>query len=109
MGHAEASRKVKGAPLARLTVDPNLPSHHFNQAGGNRQSESGSAVFSRRGAIGLCEGFEDGLLLLFRDSAPRIDDLEVKGDFPLRCRVRGGVHHHFAAVREFDRVTCEVQ
>src|SRR3984893_10449076 len=73
---------VKGRSLAELTVHADAAAHEFNQARGNRETQTRAAEFSRGRSIGLGEGLEDPFLMGGVDANASVADLEVEANLP---------------------------
>jgi hypothetical protein len=52
-GRLELCGEVENAAFARLVFHPDLSAHQVDEAGRNRQSQTGASKFTRGGRIGL--------------------------------------------------------
>ena len=71
-------REVERAAPADLALEPDLPAHHLDQAGRDRQAQPGAAVLAGRRGVGLGERLEEPLLLLGGDADAGVADGEVQ-------------------------------
>ena len=86
----ERELQNEGRSLIFPAIDPDRPSHQFDQLPGDRQAEPGAAVFSRRRRIGLFERRENFLKLVARNTDSRILDFDVQDHSALAARPRRG-------------------
>ena len=98
--------KIETAAAPGITVDLQFSSHHRHQPGGDRQPETGAAVFSGRRVIRPAERFENDFLLVFGDADTAVADAEQQ-----TMRIVGhrlNTQHHFASGSKFERVADQV-
>ena len=100
---------MEGATLSLLTLHPDLPAHQRHQLRGDAKAQSRSTILSRRGIVGLPEGFKNQLLFVWRDADATVDHPEVQrhGFFGSRFRVH--VNDHLALLGELDGVPHQIQ
>ena len=78
IGESEAACEMECAAAPDFTFEPKFPAHEGDEAGGDGESESRSAVLARGGCVGLSEGVENDLLLFWRNSDSGVVHLEMQ-------------------------------
>src|SRR5581483_10108394 len=73
----EQRGEVEGAAAALLALHPEPAAHHLHQSGRDGESQAGAAIFPGGGAFSLAEGFENALLLFYRDPYSCVGDAEM--------------------------------
>ena len=77
---------MKGAALARGTLDPQFAPHEGDQLSADRQAKAGAAVFPRIGGVSLFEAVEDLSQFVRGDADAGVGDAAVEAD-PALCRL----------------------
>ena len=71
-------RQVRGKPerraLAERTFDPEFATHEPREASRNAEAETGAAITPGGAAVGLCERFENALLIAGGDADAGVAD-----------------------------------
>ncbi len=131
----ETHGEMEAAAAAGLAVEPDPPAHHADQAGGDGQTQPGSAMPPGGRAVGLLEHAEDGRVFFRGNADPRIGNGEVQcyvvcraargktgfqsvtfgragfqpvGALVFRGCLPGDFQHDLAALRKLDGVVDEV-
>ena len=104
----EPHREVERAPPADLALQPDLPAHHLDQPGRDRQAQPRAAVLAGGRSVRLGEGLEELLLLVGGDADARVADGEVQADLLLGPRLHIDAKHDLAPLGELDGVAHQV-
>src|SRR5207247_110947 len=102
--HPHRKREIERRSLARLGFDPDAPTVHLDDALGDRQAETGSALLARDRAVGLLELLENLGLIGRGNTGSRV--AYRNRERPVR---REGSDRDLALVGELDRVADQVE
>src|ERR1700688_2840849 len=100
----EGNNEVKGTPLVQFAFNPYASIHHADQPRANCQSESGTSVHARHGAVSLGKRFEDFALFVRRNSNTGILDGKMQAHRMGRFTLLLHRDEDLAAFGEFDGV-----
>jgi hypothetical protein len=102
----QPGREPERAPLAGGAADPDGAAHHLDKSLGDGQPQARASVVPGGRGVGLHEGLEQPLLVLFGDAHPGVADLDPHQVGPGRVHRHG--HRHLAPLGELDGVAGQV-
>ena len=99
---------MKCAALARFTFHPNRAAHHGHKFGGDGQAQTGTAIFSSGGTVGLREGFKNLALMFGRNADAGIFHRKMQAGCAGFVGFFLDIDEHFAMLGKFDRVPYQI-
>src|SRR4030088_429612 len=100
--------EVKRRSFAELTVHADAAAHEFNQARGNRETQTRAAEFSSGRSISLGEGIEDPFLVGGVDPNARVADLEVEANLPRGAVYGFDANHDLSTLWKLQSIAHEI-
>ena len=104
VGGIDRKLDVKGRALAQVRLYPYTPAVHLQNLLGDGEAEASAALLFGIGAIDLMELLKDLVLLLQRDTRPRIGHRDRKSP-----SARRRAYPHLACIRELDGIADQVE
>ena len=89
-GNPQPGGEVEHAPLGLAGLVPDAAPLQFDQAGGDRQAETGPSIAARHRGVGLFEGEEQAVALPIGNTNAGVGDSEVEHQFVTQQRL--GMH-----------------
>ena len=104
--HPSVEREAASDTLLRF--DSDVPAHHFDEPFADSQAQTGAAVAAGGRGLGLFEGFEQTVLLVFADANAGIPHRHLQRDVGcIDCSDVDGDRHR-AGFGEFDSIAHEI-
>ena len=105
----QSQSKPECTACSRRTFYANHPSHEFDEALGNNQSESSATILACRRAVNLRKGLEQPALGFAWDANTRVGHRKVEEGIGIGVLCQGDMDHDLTSVGELDRIAHEMR
>src|SRR5258708_16931 len=99
---------MENAPRARLTLNPDPATHHFNDPRADRQTQAGAPKSARGRSVSLREGPKNDILFFRRDANASVSHQEFQRHALIRRFHTADAKAHFAALGKLDGIPQQI-